>query len=164
MTERRRNPDAGWIDTKTLERGTNGRALCRRCRIEVPKGRRSFCGNVCVHEWKLRSDPSYLRECVFARDKGICAACGVDTERWRRQRSRRTGQKRLDFLQQIGVPPHRKSLWDADHVVPVAFGGGSCGLDNIQTLCYPCHLRKTNTQKVRRPVQTPQANQADDAG
>jgi hypothetical protein len=30
-------------------------------------------------------------------------------------------------------------LWDADHIIPVQYGGGECGLDNIRTLCISCH-------------------------
>ena len=33
--------------------------------------------------------------------------------------------------------------WEADHIVPVADGGGECGLDNYRLLCRPCHLRVT---------------------
>lgn len=46
----------------------------------------------------------------------------------------------------LGIPTNRRepghSLWDADHMVPVSEGGGCCGLDNIATLCVPCHLKK----------------------
>ncbi len=31
----------------------------------------------------MMSDGSYVRECVFTRDKGVCADCGFDTERFR---------------------------------------------------------------------------------
>jgi hypothetical protein len=44
------------------------KAPCRRRRVKVPKGRRSFCSDACVHEHKLRSDPGYLREQAFQRD------------------------------------------------------------------------------------------------
>ena len=43
--------------------------------------RRTFCSDACVHEWRLRSSTSYLRECVFERDKGVCALCGLDTHK-----------------------------------------------------------------------------------
>lgn len=36
--------------------------------------------------------------------------------------------------------------WQADHIVPVAEGGGACGLENLQTLCTPCHKAKTAAQ------------------
>ena len=44
------------------------KAICRRRRVKVPKGRRPFCSDACVHEHKLRSDPGYLREQAFQRD------------------------------------------------------------------------------------------------
>ena len=38
---------------------------------------------------------------------------------------------------------HRSAFWDADHIHQVAAGGGECGLDNLRTLCLPCHKRVT---------------------
>ncbi|MCG8436406.1 MAG: HNH endonuclease, partial [Gammaproteobacteria bacterium] len=32
-----------------------------------------------------------------------------------------------------------RTLWEMDHIVPVSDGGGGCGLDNLRTLCIPCH-------------------------
>src|SRR5262249_42647356 len=46
------------------------KALCRRCGVEVPKGRRSFCSYCRAHENKHRSGSGYLREQVFQRDFG----------------------------------------------------------------------------------------------
>jgi len=61
-------------------RGPNGRRLCRWCGTEVPPRRQTFCSNDCVHEWRIRSDPGYVRECLEKRDHGICSICGVDTK------------------------------------------------------------------------------------
>lgn len=41
-------------------------------------------------------------------------------------------------------------FWQADHIMPVAEGGGLAGLDNLQTLCTPCHQAKTKAQAGRR--------------
>lgn len=41
------------------------------------------------------------------------------------------------------------ALWQADHRIPVAEGGGSCGLDNLRTLCHWCHTRETAALKRR---------------
>lgn len=37
----------------------------------------------------------------------------------------------------------RRSVWDADHILPVAEGGGECDLDNLRTLCLVCHRQQT---------------------
>jgi 5-methylcytosine-specific restriction endonuclease McrA len=43
----------------------------------------------------------------------------------------------------------RKSLWDADHAVPVAEGGGQCDLSNMRTLCLQCHRAATAALRLR---------------
>jgi 5-methylcytosine-specific restriction endonuclease McrA len=43
----------------------------------------------------------------------------------------------------------RKSLWDADHTVPVAEGGGQCDLSNMRTLCLRCHSAATAALRER---------------
>lgn len=144
----------GYVAKADLPTGVNGRALCRWCNLEVPPNRRTFCSDWCVHEWRLRSDPGYLRECVLERDKGVCAVCGIDTvAEWRRIRRLR-GAARLKALHAWGVPAnHRKSLWDADHIVPVVEGGGECDLANLRTLCLKCHRQATADLRARRSAQ-----------
>jgi 5-methylcytosine-specific restriction endonuclease McrA len=44
----------------------------------------------------------------------------------------------------------RKSLWDADHIVPVVEGGGECDLSNMRTLCLKCHRIHTASLRTRR--------------
>jgi 5-methylcytosine-specific restriction protein A len=43
----------------------------------------------------------------------------------------------------------RKTLWDADHIVPVVEGGGECDLANIRTLCLVCHRQETMKLRAR---------------
>jgi 5-methylcytosine-specific restriction endonuclease McrA len=103
----------------------------------------------------------YLREQVFARDKGICAECGFDTEaEWRRiQRLR--GERRRQALTEWGLRGRkRRDLWDADHIVPVAEGGGECDLSNIRTLCLKCHRRATAELRDRLRALRVQATSA----
>ena len=45
--------------------------------------------------------------------------------------------------------PKEGDFWEADHVVAVAEGGGESDLNNFQTLCVPCHAKKTGKQKER---------------
>ncbi|WP_114208172.1 HNH endonuclease [Acidisarcina polymorpha] len=130
----------GWVDRKTMPRGANGRGLCRWCSLEVPPRRYTFCSAYCVHEWKLRTQPAYLREHVFQRDRGVCAICSIDTiAEWRRLKRSR-GTTRSALLKHWGLKARiGKSLWDADHILPVAEGGGQCDLVNLRTLCRRCH-------------------------
>lgn len=143
----------GWVDRKNIPRGPNGRGLCRWCSIEVPARRFTFCSDDCVHEWKLRSQPGYLREHILKRDRGVCAHCGLDTLREHRKLKRARGTIRQALMRQWGFSTRmRKSLWDADHILPVTEGGGECDLDNIRTLCLRCHRVVTAQlrERIRR--------------
>ncbi len=145
-----RTKQGGYVRTSELKRGESGRTLCRWCNQETPKGRRTFCSDACVHNWKLRTDPGYLREQVQMRDRGVCAKCGVDTVALRRDMRRFDFAARRRFLKEWGLTERsRKSLWDADHIVPVAEGGGQCDLANMRTLCLKCHREATTELRGR---------------
>lgn len=55
-----------------------------------------------------------MREAIWRRDRGVCALCGGSSRDW-----------------------------EVDHIVPVVEGGGECGMDNLRTLCVPCHRQVT---------------------
>ena len=182
-----RTSSGGWCNPAALPRGPNGRALCRRCNVEVPKGRKSFCGQACVDEWSVRTNPGYARRKVKERDHGVCAQCGVDCEAirnelralrkrcwaerygepenpmatwWERSvlEKRQQAERYAAFearCDELGLSEKRrqdltKSFWEADHIVPVVEGGGECGLENLQTLCWKCHSSKTVEMRIRR--------------
>jgi len=179
----RTRPDAGWA-RRTAARGPSGRLLCRACGNEVPPGRTTFCsgrrarlavdgtlvapGSGCVHEWLLGSDDAYQRKLVLARDRGVCAACSLDTlAAWQqlealraaRWMTRHPGERnpryarewtsfcagddvfmaRWEVLTGTRRGLHRKTLWDMDHVVPVVEGGGYVhGVDPLPNLRTLC--------------------------
>jgi 5-methylcytosine-specific restriction enzyme A len=164
---KRKMSNTGWVDYSKHPRGPNGRGLCRMCGEEVPKGRFTFCGDVCVHQWKLRNQPRYASGQLYKRDRGKCAICGVDT-----YKKRREFLKEIDICKQCGVdgcreevekryteegwaPLYNRKWYQVDHIIPVAEGGGPREwpltddyLNNFRTLCVPCH--KKETQKLRR--------------
>ena len=147
-TERRQQ--GGWADLRQIPRGANGRALCRWCSIEVQPPRRTFCSDDCVHNWRMRTNPGYVREQVFKRDRGVCALCGEDTMARSRSLRRLPWRARRRRCQELGIPYNRlRSPWDADHIVPVVEGGGQCSLENFRTLCIPCHQRVTSELRQR---------------
>jgi 5-methylcytosine-specific restriction protein A len=100
----------GWADRQTLPKGPTGRNLCRWCNLEVPKGRSTFCSAWCVEEWRLRSDPGYVREKILERDRGICASCGVDCLHAERQLKRLRGAARLKAILDWVSTPARGHL------------------------------------------------------
>lgn len=65
----------------------------------------------------LKGSASRIREQLFRIDKGFCRTCGVYDKDW-----------------------------EADHIIPVQFGGAGQSLDNFQTLCPDCHVHKTRNQ------------------
>jgi 5-methylcytosine-specific restriction enzyme A len=151
--------DAGAHRRTALPRGANGRPLCRWCQLEITAARRrTFCSEFCVHQWRLRSDPGYLREQVFLRDRGVCSLCSTDTLRALRELKRSRGGSREALLAMWGLRSvsQRRSLWDADHILPVAEGGGQCDLENLRTLCLPCHREVTAQLRLRlRSAESP---------
>jgi len=126
-----------------------GKGICRWCGTAVPKGRRNWCSAACVEEFTTRAWPDKLRRKVLER--GICAGCGIQC--------RGGANERMDRLEPpVEVPPDAPA-WEADHIVPVVEGGGGCGLENIRTLCVPCHRRETAALAARRAAARREARQ-----
>ena len=141
---------------------------------------RTFCGNPeCLHLWKLKSNPNYQAQHVLERDKGVCALCGLDClaalaeleSLMAREAAARYGADKYvpanyaalrpvsfpefhERCDELGLSRHERNLarrlWEMDHTVPVAEGGGSCGLENLRTLCCACHRKATAALAARR--------------
>lgn len=136
----------------------HGKGRCRWCGGKLPKARRSWCSDECVGDYMIRANAATAAARVFERDRGVCALCGRDCERLRAAVERVTRREYQDAprstlfyrlsrayrsqLVMAGFSTGQR-LWHMDHIVPVAEGGGSCGLDNLRTLCQPCHKRET---------------------
>lgn len=170
MSRARLPPNRGWAKPD---------GKCRQCGQPVSGRRRTFCSDACVHDWKLKTDPAYQAKHVFARDRGMCELCGLDCVglqseltllRWVRHeeappqpefqswswedRERfiyRAFHQRCDAA---GLSWKRRQrferrLWEMDHRIPVAEGGGACGLENLRTLCWKCHGRVSGELRKR---------------
>jgi len=123
-----------------IVRAESGRALCRFCGDETRPPRQTFCSDACVDEWKIRTSPAFARRKVLERDNAICALCGVDT----RPDTLPNGKAFYSERQRL-----RAAVWHCDHIVPVIEGGGECGLENLRTLCIPCHRVQTGLLRTR---------------
>jgi hypothetical protein len=101
-----------------------GNTLCWICEKPIPLGRRT-CGGDCRKELNIRSGVR-VRFYVKQRDKEVCSHCGLDCAA-------------------VG--------WEAHHKAAVAEGGGQCGLDNYETVCYRCHAKETGALRKRLNAQ-----------
>ena len=132
-------------------RGPRGFTLCRWCGSECPNIRKLWCSKACVDEYLVRASASHARRLVYARDHGKCAICALDTGKLRGALKRLPVAKRRVVLRVIGLTPggYVPTLWNADHIVAVVEGGGTCGLDNLRTLCLWCHRGVTRKLRLR---------------
>lgn len=111
-----------------------GRGTCTWCLKPIlrPDGsqnmRRTFCDQVCVSAYLLRTDPKVMRQHIFVRDDGRCARCGT-------------------------VWAYNSADWEADHVEPLREAYGDPRFwepENLQILCNdPCHKDKTREDRAR---------------
>ncbi|CAB9499376.1 annealing helicase and endonuclease ZRANB3 [Seminavis robusta] len=124
-----------------------------------------YCSQACAEEGRIRRGgmfaSSRIREQVFALEGGVCQLCGVNAHalflrikslppserlsvlcnaKWKLPKSRRA-------LERLLQDPTEGSFWQADHIQAVAEGGGGCGIDNLRSLCVPCHT--IETEKLR---------------
>lgn len=75
MTGRTLGGASAFRRTRGVQRGE-----CSWCRRPVPPRRQTWCDDpACLHEYRVRNDPGYARDATHARDRGVCAGCGVDT-------------------------------------------------------------------------------------
>lgn len=124
---------------------------CRGCGGIVIKPRRSFCSDACGEAVSIANDPAYARRRVAARDSGICAICKLDCGELDNVFDLEKKRERIIALGRVPPKHLRVTLWEMDHVIPVAEGGGACGLDNLRTLCVWCHKDETRALFKRLP-------------
>ena len=157
--------------------GTPATPLCLVCGDAYDASRREtlghpFCGEPCAKAFRVKTRAGFARAELFKLERGVCQSCGLDCdallarllaepsvpERVRALESARGPRAEekggaLCFSSAraaaIARAPRAGDLWQADHIVPVAEGGGECGLENFRTLCDGCHRRATSDLRAR---------------
>lgn len=153
----------------------DGTWRCRNCRgpaLTKKAGNTArwpnhYCSAACMDSALVATSASYARAAVYARDRGVCASCGMDTEyvlstlnpllreacdRWMEPVLCAALRQRVaDVLLELGFSPAiaRRAaqamravmvhLWEANHRLAVAEGGGGATLEHLETLCRVCH-------------------------
>ena len=138
------------------------RGTCRWCgeRVESRDAARRRWHRQCREAMSIRLRWSAMRRHVVGRDGPACRACGLDgadAERELLRQSREAGYLTARGLSLVplgrvlvdsGYDPSR-SLWEVDHLVPLA-DGGSGEPEWLWVLCQVCHRRKTSHEASLR--------------
>ena len=139
------------------------RPHCYNClAVHLPAPDSPFCGDKCAAAYFAASSQSSARHQLFDREMGVCQQCGFNGHSFfKRLQALPTEQARMQALmsspysldsgrlRRMLTNPKEGDFWEADHIVPVAEGGGESDLSNFQTLCTPCHAKKTREQERR---------------
>lgn len=147
--------------------------LCAWCGGKLPRASKlagvsaTYCSRECAEQGRLKRGGMYastrLREQVFALEGGRCQICHIDAHALYKRICALQPAERLNALcnanwtlpktakalDQLLQFPKEGDFWEADHIVAVAEGGGGCGLENLRTLCVPCHARETADLRKR---------------
>jgi hypothetical protein len=134
------------------------RGHCRYC---GKYARLVYCSPKCKMEVDIRCG-WYADDYIFKRDKGVCHRCGLDTlavsaELHRLNRVQKTPSwlstytTWSDFIVSGGFPRlwHEK-LWRGHHIKPIYLGGGCCGIENYETLCWLCHNKEHESRENQK--------------
>ena len=115
---------------------------------------------------------SRIREQLFSLEQGKCQKCKIDANALYLRIHSLQPAERLNALINANWPlpktkkamdrllqnPKEGDFWQADHIVAVVEGGGGCGLDNLRTLCTPCHLSETEKLRFRMRLKGPSSS------
>ncbi|XP_070546438.1 DNA annealing helicase and endonuclease ZRANB3-like [Ptychodera flava] len=155
---------------------SEGRPLClycdQPCKVDQSKPSTSnkntdwdtrYCSEKCKEDHYVRAKGGYVREQLSEIEHGKCQICGLDAHDLYLSVKSRPKKERKEFLSgtkfsklptkilnTIIDKPSEGKFWQADHIVPVADGGGLCSLENFRTLCTVCHRSITDVQAKQR--------------
>lgn len=138
------------------------RCGCGKPAAKSPKGRPTqWAAEACrdaklVEFWIEKGNNREIRKAVFARDAGVCALCGLDTEaerkaclRWGNPAAADEVEAKRRHYMLAGFPSPVDTWWQADHTTPVVLGGANT-LANLRTLCIRCHKAESRKLAARR--------------
>lgn len=98
---------------------------CMGCGDDTGRSNGRWCG-ACRVKWWIITSPSSARYHVARRDRGVCCECKTEVE---------------------------GAAWQVDHVLPLWQADRDpwfWTLENLQTLCIPCHQAKSAREANQR--------------
>jgi len=92
-----------------------------------------WCSIYCAYEFELDhgiiEDWAHVRRLALRRDAGTCQNCG------------------LKAAVGLDMDERGNTVMEVDHIVEIQDGGDEFDLDNLRTLCKPCHATKTYARR-----------------
>lgn len=127
----------------------NHKGQCRYCGLLIQTANgmiatRNTWHPECVEIWNIATRGEAARNALLLRDRGVCASCGTACVHWQ------AGSEHMHFHRQCRLSTNVLA-WEADHIFPLAIAPMDMwywGLENLQTLCEPCHKIKTKRDMV----------------
>jgi 5-methylcytosine-specific restriction endonuclease McrA len=171
---REREKDGTSTETDRAVLAGEACAMCgKRLSAACTAAGSAYCSQDCAEEGRLCRGGMYasskIRAAVFALEGGKCTLCGIDAHSLFEQIRALEPARRLNkllavnwrlptsskALQNLLQDPKEHHFWQADHIRAVAEGGGGCGVENLRTLCVPCHAQETEKLRGRLPLHKP---------
>jgi len=129
---------------------------CAWCQKKCPPGS-AFCSPACEEKHRVKSSMAAARNQIFAVEHGVCQVCGLDAHALFERVKAMSPPERHQELLRAGFKERKAMLenpaegmfWQADHILPVAEGGGECDITNLRTLCTMCHAKETKRLQER---------------
>jgi len=124
--------------------------VCHHCGVDSEKMRARYEH---ANRWTAPNQYRYLENGIFQREK-YDAALKIAHRHERRWRA--AAKKRMAAMRADGWPSHAcRDWWEMDHVTPYSEGGLTV-LENVRTLCIPCHKKRTKKwHKDRKQPNSP---------
>lgn len=127
-----------------------GQGFCRWCGEACQPTRQWH--SPCVAAYKIAYWGSEARKAVLARDKGVCALCGVNAERAFKEARAAELSTQRGLYRRVTVASG--DFWQADHITPLVEANRDdlslWGLQNLRLLCTACHKAETKALAGRR--------------
>lgn len=128
---------------------------CMWCAAELPAGRRSWCSDRCGELFWMNHWWSVARSAAKRRDRYRCRRCGSRGPKRPTAAAHRTRNAYLKALRAWRAEKKVARL-EVNHIDPCGGKHGqlSCvhHLDNLETLCLPCHKEHTAALRASTAV------------
>ena len=122
--------------------------------LSFDRRRISFCKNEHADAYYKRFVyEDSTKHQIFVKDDYKCIKCGFNVREFKAELEKRfpwrygidnipSWKKRIKYIESLGFSTNQAYL-EIDHIKPIKMGGDPLDINNQQTLCYPCHKKKT---------------------